>query len=199
MFADVFWPNFAIFVLGQTVACLYLGTGRVFRGGCLMLSLLLLADIALVARFGYGAEPIAVAALSLLQVYACVEAGLFVFGRWHRQRPHVRARRRDEYRLALIAELQADDDGAATLLRGLCRRDPWDVESTLGLARAQRRRGDLRAAHVLLQRARRLDRAGRFGDLIFLESGRVQSERAAVRLANTQRRQRERALAVARS
>ena len=178
MFADLFWPNFAFFALGQVIAGSYLATGRLWRGGCLMLSVLLLADVALVARFGYGHEPTVVAALILMQAYAIIEAGFFVYGRWYRQRRSVLARRLAEYRQALVAELQSDDVGAAKLLSGLCRRDPWDVESTLALASAQRRLGYERSASSLLRRARRLDRAGRFGDLILLESARVQTRRS---------------------
>lgn len=188
MFADAFWPNFAFFTLGQVVACLYLATGRLVRGGCLMLAVLLLADVALVARFGYANEPVAVAALMLLQAYAVVEAALYGYGRWYRRRPAVLQRRRAEYRQALIADLRGDDQQAATLLRALCKRDPWDVESTLGLAVAQRRLGNVRGAGALLRRARRLDRAGRATDLIFLETGRLQDERVAARTARSQAR-----------
>ncbi len=178
MFADLFWPNFAFFALGQVVAACYLATGRLWRGGGLMLSVLLLADVALVARFGYGHAPTVVAALILMQAYAIIEAGFLAYGRWYRQRKSVLARRLAEYRQALVAELQSDDVGAAKLLSGLCRRDPWDVESTLALAGVQRRLGYARGASSLLRRARRLDRAGRFSDLILLETARIQSRRA---------------------
>jgi hypothetical protein len=135
-----------------------------------------LADIALVARFGYGADHFAVTALVLLQAYAVLEAGFFLFGRWYRQRESVLRRRRIEYRAALVAELQGDDSQALSILQNLCRRDPWDVESTLALACVQRRLGHARRAGLLLRRARRLDRAARFGDVIALEAGRLRNE-----------------------
>lgn len=186
MFADSFWPNLLIFLLGQAVACAYLATGRVARGGCLMLGLLVLADVALVARFAYGAEHVVVAALVCMQAYALVEAGFFAFGRWYRRRPMVQARRREDYTAALVAELRGDDLAAAQTLQRLCRRDPWDIESTLGLASANRRLGRLRSAAAMLRRARHLDRRMRMSDLIFLETSRLASARAAARGGATQ-------------
>lgn len=178
MFADAFWPNFAVFVLGQGIACAYLATGRLARGACLMLGVLVLFDVALVARFGYGAEHVVVTSLVLAQAYVLVETGFFAFGRWHRQRPDVLGRRRDEYRAALVAELRGDDDAAAEILQRLRRRDPWDIEATVALATVQRRRGDPRRAAALLRRARRLDRRGRWTDVIVLETARLSVGRA---------------------
>ena len=175
MFADAFWPNFAIFALGQVVAFLYLFTGRVGRGGCLMLAVLLLADVALVARFAYDAETVTVAALALMQAYVFIELVLFAFGRWYRRRPGVLLRRRAEYQAGLVAELQGDDASAATVFKRLCRRDPWDAEVTLALATVERRLGNFGKARRLLRKARSLDRAGKLGDLIYLESGRLSS------------------------
>ncbi|MEZ5963276.1 MAG: hypothetical protein R3F56_05450 [Planctomycetota bacterium] len=174
MFADAFWPNFLVFVLGQLVAWGYLATGRVERGACLMLGMLVLADVALVARFAYGAEHLVVWSLVIMQAYALVEAAFFVFGRWYRRQPQVRDRRREEYRAALVAELRGDDSGALEILQRLCRRDPWDVEATLASATVQRRLGRTRRAGTLLRRARRLDRDARLSDLVFLESARLQ-------------------------
>jgi len=181
MFADAFWPNFGFFVLGQAVAFAYLATGRVARGGCLMLGLLVFADVALVARFAYGDATVAVVALLSMQVYAAAEAACFAYQRWSRQRPAVRAWRRDTYRTALLAELRGDDAEAVPLLQRLCRRDPWDVEATLALATVQRRLGRLPRAAALLRRARQLDRGARLGDLIYLEAARLADERAVAR------------------
>lgn len=181
MYADSFWPNLLVFVLGQFVACAYMATGRLLRGGSLMLAMLLLADFALVARFAYGAEHVTVAALVCMQTYALIEAGFYAFGRWYRRRGPVLQHRREQYQLALVAELHGEDSVAAQILARLCRRDPWDVESTLALATAQRRLGRLRRAGALLRRARRLDRQAKMNDLIFLESARLAEDRAATR------------------
>lgn len=173
MFADAFWPNFAIFALGQLVAFLYLFTGRVGRGGCLMLAMLLLADVALVARFAYDAQPVTVASLAVMQAYALIEALLFAFGWWYRKRPQVLQRRRAEYQVGLVAELRGDDDSAARMFTRLCRRDPWDAEVLVALATVEGRLGHTARARRLLRKARALDRAGKLGDLIYLEGGRL--------------------------
>jgi len=176
VFADAFWPNLAFFALGQVTAARYLATGRLLRGGFLMLLLLLLADVALVARFGYGADHVAVGALVLMQATSIVEVGSFAFARWRRTRPAFQADRRARYREALVAELCGRDAEAAATWQALCRRDPWDIESTLALASVQRRLGRTRRAGMLLARARRLDRAGNFADVVALEAARLDAD-----------------------
>ncbi len=179
MLHDLFWPNVAVFGIGQLAAWFHLRTGRVVRGVVTMVALLLLADLALVARFAYGAEGVAVGALGAMQVWALGEAVLLGIARWRRARPAAVARRRHDYRLAIVSELRGEDAEALALLRGLARVDPWDVEVAFALAAVHRRLGDPRASRRQLRRARRLDRIGRLSDLIYLEELRLRAPRAA--------------------
>lgn len=183
MLQDLFWPNLAVFGLGQAAAWFQVRTGRVLRGTVSMVALLVLADLVLVARFAYGEQALAGIALTAMQVWAIGETALLVFARWRRARPAALERRRRDYRLAIVSELRGADAEALPLLAKLAREDPWDVEVAIALAGTQRRLGNRTAARRQLRRARRLDRSARFADILFLEDLRLR--RAAPVTAST--------------
>lgn len=173
MLQDLFWPNLAVFGLGQAAAWFQVRTGRVLRGTVSMVALLVLADLVLVARFAYGEEALAGIALTAMQAWAVGETVLLVFARWRRARPAALERRRRDYRLAIVSELRGADAEALPLLAKLARQDPWDIEVAIALAATQRRLGNGPAARRQLRRARRLDRSARFADVLFLEDLRL--------------------------
>jgi tetratricopeptide (TPR) repeat protein len=182
VFAHAFLPNLLIFLLGQAAAYGYLRTGRTARGVSLMVGAFVLADIALLARFGFAnAEDVFLAALIGMQAWSLAEFAVFTFGRIRRRLPGVQRRREIEFREAFLAYLRDEYDVAMRLFRRLLRRDPWDTESMLGLATVLDRRGKRRQARSHYRRARSLDREGLWQDVIREELRRFAAGRTPAR------------------
>lgn len=178
MFADAFWPNLVIFVLGQVAAWGYLRTGLVRRGLCLMIGAWILADLALLARFAYeGQETLYRSALMVMQAYSLCEFALFVYGRWRRRSRGLRAQREQLFREAFLHYLRDERELAERRYRKILRRDHWDVDATLGLATTLARSGKDRRARSLFRAARSLDRDGRYAQVISWELRRFAARR----------------------
>ena len=179
MFQDAFWPNLAIFVLGQIAAWGYLRTGLVRRGVLLMVGAWLLADVALLARFAYeGQDLVYRVALMLMQIYSLCEFALFLYGRWRRRSPAVRERREHLLREAFLHYLRDERVAAARSYRQILRNDQWDADATLGLATVLARGGEHRRARSLFRSARSLDRTGRREQVISWELRRYAAGKA---------------------
>lgn len=167
MFEDSFLINLGIFVVGQLAAYRYLRTGRKTRGVMLMIFGWVLADIAMVRVFVFGQQDtVFLLSLTLMQVYSLVEAFLCTVGRIRRRSTRVKELRKELFRSAFVHCLKDELDAAITDYRGLVRMDPWDLESTLGLATALARKGRGRKARRYFRCARSLDLDHEYGDVI---------------------------------
>ena len=167
MFEDSFLINLVIFVVGQVAAYCYLRTGRKIRGVTLMILGWVLADVAMVRVFGFGQrDTIFLASLTLMQAYSLVEAFLFTIGRIRRRSSKVRQQRKERFRSAFLHCLRNELDAAIADYRALVSMDPWDLESTLGLATALARKGKGRQARRYFRYARSLDLNDDYGDVI---------------------------------
>jgi hypothetical protein len=167
MFEDSFPINLAIFVVGQVAAYRYLRTGRKTRGVMLMILGWVLADIAMVRVFTFGQRDTTfLLSLTLMQVYSLVEAFLYTIGRIRRRRSKVKKERQKRFHSAFIHCLRNELDAAIADYRALVRMDPWDLESTLGLATALARKGKGRQARRYFRCARSLDLNDDYGDVI---------------------------------
>ncbi len=167
MFQGEFLPNLIVFLIGQAAAWGYLRTGLVPRGLVSLIGGWVLADAALVARFAYDQEgAVFVASLAGMQMLAVFEAFRFVVGRTRRRMPAAVVARRQASREAFVRYLRNDLEGAIAGYRSLVRRDPWDLTSRFALGRAWIRSGDVTRGRRALRAARRLDRDGRYADLL---------------------------------
>ncbi|MEE9126677.1 MAG: hypothetical protein V3U11_06015 [Planctomycetota bacterium] len=167
MFEDSFLINLVIFVAGQAAAYGYLRTGRRNRGVMLMILAWVLIDFAMVRAFAFGKrDTIFLVALTLMQVYSLVEVFLFTMGRVRRRTSKVRQQRQERFESAFLHHIRNDLDAAIADYRVLVRLDPWDLESTLGLATALARKGKGRQARRYFRSARSLDLRHEYGDVI---------------------------------
>lgn len=167
MFADHLLPNLLIFLVGQAAVIGLLRTGLVAHGVALVLGTWLFADAALVARLVFAIDGAGyVALLVAMQVLSLGGAAWLLHGRWRRTRPGVIADRERSFRDALRHYLRDELDASARILAGLCRRDPWDLPARLLRARVDAAAGRGERARAGLRRARGLDGAERYADLI---------------------------------
>lgn len=176
MFEDSLAINLVIFLAGQLVAYLYLRTGRRQRGLVLMIGAWVLADVALVQRFVFGAvDEVYYASLIAMQGWSVLEFAGYFFSRMRRRSKAVRKRRDLEFRSGFEAYLQNDLELAIRNFRGIVRRDPWDLPVVVALATALARSEEprhRRRSRSLLQAARSLDVDSEFVDIIEGESRR---------------------------
>ena len=167
MFEDSFLINLVIFVVGQLAAYCYLRTGRKTRGVMLMIVGLVLADVALVRVFAFGQrDTIFLLSLILMQAYSLAEAVLYTIGRIRRRSSTAKQQRKERFRSAFLHCLRNELDAAIADYRALVKIDPWDLESTLGLATALARKGKGRQARRYFRCARSLDLKDEYGDVI---------------------------------
>ena len=167
MFEGSFLINLLIFVAGQATAYGYLRTGRKVRGIALMVLLLVFADVALVRVLAFQQRDIVFRlSLSLMQAYAFIELLLFATGRLRRRLPKVRQERDERFRSAFLHSIRNEMDAAIADYRGLLKLDPWDLESTLGLATALARSGNRKQARRYFRAARSLDLKDQYADVI---------------------------------
>lgn len=167
MFEDSFLINLGIFVVGQVAAYRYLRTGRKTRGIMLMIFGWVLADIAMMSVFAFGQrDALFLLSLTLMQVYSLVEAFLYAIGRIRRSSGRAKEQRQKRFRSAFIHCLRNELDAAIVDYRALVRADPWDLESTIGLATALARNGKGRQARRYFRCARSLDLNDEYGDVI---------------------------------
>jgi len=180
MFEDSFLINLVIFVMGQAAAYGYLRTGRKTRGVMLMILGWTLADVALVRVFAVGQRDTTfIVALLLMQAYSLVEAFLFVLGRTRRRSSKVKQRREEWFRSAFLHSISNELDAAISDYRALVRMDPWDLESTLGLATTLARAGKGRQARRYFRTARSLDLKNDYADVISDELKRFSVKKRA--------------------
>lgn len=184
MFPDSFGANLAFFALAQGIAWTCLRTGLVPRGLFVLIASWVLADVALVLRFGYGAVGLAyVGSLAALQALVVVETVRLVFHGLRRRRESFRCRREATYREAMRCFLRDELDAAGDGLRALVRADPWDLPARLTLGAVLSRQGRRRAARRHLVGARRLDRSRRYADAIDTELRRLPASAPATEVA----------------
>jgi hypothetical protein len=177
VFPDQFLPNLLIFALGLAAAVLYMRSGFVRHGVTLLLTLLLTADVALLARFAYGhRDAWFFLPLVAMQSAALLGLGWFLFARGRRRWSAAGRRKQALFEQALVAYLRNDLAAAARHFTVLRRADPWDPVLAIGLANVLRLQGKQRAASGLYRRARSLDRRGEYADLVtFLAAQRVRT------------------------
>ena len=167
MFEDSFIINLVIFVVGQAAAYGYLRTGRKTRGVMLMIIAWVLIDDAMMRAFAFGKrDTMFLILLTLVQAYSLVELFLFTSGRIRRRTSKIKEQRREWFRNAFLHHIRNDVDAAIADYRSLVSMDPWDLESTLGLATALARDGKGRQARRYFRAARSLDLRHEYADVI---------------------------------
>lgn len=163
MFADAFWPNFVLFLLGQVAAWGYLRTGLGGRGAWVLVLTWVLADVALVARFGYDhVGSVYVGSLAGMQFVAVAAFGAFLFARVRRRLKGVVGRVAALRRAGFVAYLRGDLEVAIDKFGRILRLDPWDTSARVALGTALLRQGRARPGRRILRSVRGLDRAGSY-------------------------------------
>lgn len=174
MFWDAFLPNALAFACGQLVAWGYLRTGLVRRGVVLMLTIWVLADAALLARFAYEQDGLwYLLPLLSMQVVCVASAARFTFCRLRRRFSRTARRAKELFALGQGHYLRGELDRALETFRLLHRNDPWHVPSAIALASVLARCSRPRQAVRLYRQARALDLKQEYQDLIEVQLERV--------------------------
>jgi tetratricopeptide (TPR) repeat protein len=171
---DAFLPNALTFACGQLVAWGYLRTGLVRRGIALMLTIWVLADVALLARFAYEQQGLAYV-LPLLGMQLCCVAGTawFAFCRLRRRYSGTARRAGALFAAGQQHYFRGEFDRALAAFQKLHRNDPWNVPAAISLAAVLARRGRARQAVRLYRQARALDLKQEYQDFIENQLERV--------------------------
>ena len=174
MFPDSFGANLAVFALGQAIAWTCLRTGLVVRGLVTMIALWVLADLALVLRFAGGETGwLYVASLAAMQAIALFEALRFLRARLRRRSQAFARSRERAFKAATVSFLRDELDAARAAFGDVVRADPWEMPARLWLGTIEARCGRRRRGRRRLVEARRLDRSGRFSDVLDRELRRL--------------------------
>jgi hypothetical protein len=167
VFADHVLFNLFVFVVGQAAAWWNLHTGRFWLGITTTVALWLLLDWWLLARYVFGASGASlIAPLLLMQVVAVAAAAAQLWAQWRRRWSSTARSRPQLFTSALVAYMRDDHGSARALLRRLVFSDPWDVAAWLALGDVHRQLGEGRHAKWCYLRARGVDTAGVYGDLL---------------------------------
>jgi len=174
VFWDAFLPNALAFACGQLVAWGYLRTGLVRRGVVLMLTIWILADVALLARFAYEHQGLSYVLPLLAMQLTCVAGTVwFAFCRLRRRFSWTARRAKQLFAQGQLQYLRGEFERALQTFRQLHRNDPWNVPAAISLASVLARRGRPRQAVRLYRQARALDLKQEYQDFIESQLERV--------------------------
>lgn len=174
MFADAFLPNLLLLLAGQAAAWFHLRTGRFWLGVAVTAALWGFADWVLVAKFVYAAAgPDYLVPLAAMQGTAFAAASWLAFALWRRRYSALAKARPQQFRSGLTAYLRSDLDAARRTFGGLVRCNPWDAAAWLALGNVERQRGRAGAARACYRRARAVDRAADYRDLVRQQEARL--------------------------
>ncbi|MGC6489070.1 MAG: hypothetical protein ACON4Z_15590 [Planctomycetota bacterium] len=165
MFLDAVWAHLGMFAIGQLFAWRYARSGRFWLGASATALLWIALDAWLVARYVLDlASPLQAAPLVALYAVVLGTAASFLWAGIRRLRG--RSTRRARHAAAIACSLRGAGEEAIGAYRGLVWADGWDVAAWVGLGDAERRYGKPRRAARCYRRARSVDVARRFLDVI---------------------------------
>jgi len=165
VFIDAVWAHLCMFAVGQVFAWRYARSGRFGLGAASTVSLWVTVDAWLVARYLLDLPADAqLAPLGLLYAVALLTVTSFLWACVRRLRG--RRTRAARHRAAVAHLLAGAGAAAIAAYRDLTRSDAWDAAAWIGLGDAERRWGQPRRAARCYRRARCVDVASRFRDVL---------------------------------
>jgi hypothetical protein len=165
VFIDAAWAHLSMFAVGQAFSWRYARSGRFWLGAAATALLWVALDAWLVLRYLLGAGADAQAG-PLVLLYAVVLSTAVSFLWASVRRLRGRPTRTARHREAISAMLRGDGESAIAAYRALVWCDGWDASAWIGLGDAERRYGQQRRAARSYGRARSVDVAARFRDVI---------------------------------